>query len=54
MKIREKEFKNRSCCGCHTLYQLNGWDKDDWMCGDDLLRELINNNYEIKIEKGNY
>ena len=51
MKVKEKEFQKRSCCGDYTLYQLDGWDKDDWICADDFLRELIDNEYEVMPKK---
>ena len=50
MKIKEKTFKRRTCCGDFTLYQLDGWDKDDWICADDFLRELMENNYFIETK----
>ena len=42
MKIIES-----SCCGDFTQYQLNGWDKDDSMCADDFLKELMDNEYKV-------
>jgi hypothetical protein len=47
MTIKSSERKE-SCCGDFTQYQLSGWDKDDWMCADCFLNELINNGYQIK------
>lgn len=45
MKIKQKEMKE-TCCGDYTRYQLEGWDKDDWLCADCFLDELMDN-YEI-------
>lgn len=52
MKVKQKE-REESCCGDYTQYQLDGWDEDDWMCADDFLRELMENNYEVTPEKIN-
>lgn len=55
MKIKVRNFKNRSCCGDYTLYQLSGWDKDDWLCADDFLKELIESEADYQIlPKRNY
>lgn len=53
MKIKTKEFKNKTCCGDHYLYQLNGWSKDDWICADCFLNDLIEGDYNIKTKLDN-
>ena len=66
MKIIEKNFEDenikklddgfyelKKCCGDQNLFKLDGWDEDDWMCADCLLRELINNNYTLLPENIN-
>jgi len=57
MKIKTKDFygiKDKSgnpitCCGDMTLYQLNGWDKKDWLCADCFLNELIQSEAEYQV-----
>lgn len=50
MRVITKTFKNKSCCGDHTLYKLDKWDKDSWLCADDMLRELMDKDYHIGTE----
>ena len=67
MKIKTKQFKERNCCGDSFLYQLDGWGRDEWLCADCFLNELMREDYiilnkrvkkqmpvfDIEIEKGN-
>ena len=40
MKILEKEFEDRDCCGNHFLYKLDERDDDSWLCADCFINEI--------------
>lgn len=38
--IRSKERKE-DCCGNYLQYQLSTWKKENWLCADCFLNELM-------------
>jgi hypothetical protein len=40
MKLKVKTLKGFGCCGNQEVFQLDGWDKTDWLCADCMLNEL--------------
>jgi len=54
MKIKAKQIKEETKCGgCNwdnnQFFKLNGWSKNDWLCGNCFSVELYNSeaNYQI-------
>ena len=54
MKARLKHYKEeRACPSCNwdtnTFFQLNGWDKKDWICDNCFAKELVNSEADYSI-----
>ena len=54
MKAKSKYYKEgRACPSCNWMqipfFQLNGWDKKDWICGSCFAEELVNSEADYSI-----
>jgi len=53
MEIKTKQTKEQKCKCCNwentKFFQLDGWDKDDWLCGRCFAEELFNSEAEYQV-----
>lgn len=52
IKIYKNEHNRLSCenCGAYgNMYHLDGWGKDDWLCADCFLSELIESEADYQV-----
>jgi len=52
MKVKTKYFKDgKNCKGCNwernLFFKLDGWDKDDYLCGDCFAQEM--KHYRVEV-----
>lgn len=56
MKIKTKRLKNNAqskCCNNYAdeVYRLDGWDVDDWLCSQCFVKDLIEGDYNILVDR---
>jgi len=53
MKVKFKEIEEETCNKCSDslcyFFQLDGWEEDDWLCGDCFAKELTESEADYRV-----